>query len=405
MSKNILIIGDNEGIVTGLISKPVLLRENDHILSCQYKDVNNILTKYNNNVIILCNESDNKQSIKYIENLKKNFPENEIILYSENADSEYILEAFDKGIYDYISPNSEKQEITIKILNCFKYMELKELNNQKELLLENSGIISIKTGLYQFKYIKDVLDELIQQPQTRNGIFVILKLDDEIKTKVSMNRLNILTKKATRKTDIISASADKIYIILQNTTLHGAKTVIEKLQDLMGKEFKLHAGFSKIDFDDYETIIKNATDSLKSAINNDELCSCLTDKYEVEQDWLEAEHTNIKKTKQFKLFNNAFHAKLKDVIEPCFYRCQKNLESKKLYKINQYCNKIECVFSIKKDDIHSELVIHYDGYTKLNIEIIHYGLDRAENTQYKIPVNKLTDKELTKLLKKLKQEF
>ena len=66
---------------------------------------------------------------------------------------------------------------------------------------------------------------------------------------------------------------------------------------------------------------------------------------------------------------------------------------------------MECVFSLKSEKIHSELTIRYNGYTKFKIEISHSGLDSSENSKFDIELNKLTDKELTKILKQLRQEY
>ena len=407
MSNNILLSGDNEITIQNLRKKLVLLRACDKINICACTDVIYYLDNNYYDILVLCaKEDDSHQTLKIIDNIKKHYPKTEIILYSEKLEAEYMLDAYDKGIYDFITPDSENYEITMKLINCMRMKTLKNNNDRMKLLLENIGAISTKNGLFQFKYIKEIFNELTENPKIKNGIFVILNLDENVKTKVSTNRLNLLIKKTLRLSDIAATGSGKVYLILENTDLNGAKSVIEKIQDNMGAEFKLHAGVSKIESDDFETINKNASDSLQAAIRNDDLFVCLTEQLNYQNEWLADEDTSIKPSKQYKLFSMAFANKLKHVIEPCFYRFAKTCETKDPdLTINHYCNKIESVFSIKKDNAHSELVIRYDGYTKFIVEIIHKGLDTDENTKVSIPINKITDKDLQKLLKKLKQEF
>jgi hypothetical protein len=53
----------------------------------------------------------------------------------------------------------------------------------------------------------------------------------------------------------------------------------------------------------------------------------------------------------------------------------------------------------------SELVIRYNGYAKFYIEINHSGLDTVENFDTEIPLSSMTEKYLTMLLKRLKEEY
>ena len=102
----------------------------------------------------------------------------------------------------------------------------------------------------------------------------------------------------------------------------------------------------------------------------------------------------------------AFTKKLKEVITPVFFRFQKECETKLTNtNVSQYANSIECVFSLKNENIHSELILRYNGFAKIKIEIVHSGLDSAENSKVEMPLSKLTEKELLKLLKQLKDEY
>ena len=114
----------------------------------------------------------------------------------------------------------------------------------------------------------------------------------------------------------------------------------------------------------------------------------------------------LNRKKDFKIFKNAFEKKLNNVITPVFFRTQKEFEVKLTNtQVSQYSNNVESVFSLKNDVLHSELIIRFNGFTKFKLEIIHSGLDSAENTKIEIPLKQLTEKELNKYLKQLKTEY
>lgn len=262
-----------------------------------------------------------------------------------------------------------------------------------------------KTGLYKYNHLKEIFIDISEDLRIQNGVFAILTLDEKTKTRISTNRLAGAIKNCVRGDDIIaSARGGKFYMILPNIDLDGTKAVIKKIQDKMGEDLKIRSGMNRIGIQSFETLDKNAQDSLLSAIQNEEMCVSLTDRLESADSWLEEE--NKQNDKNFKLFKMAFTNKMKNIITPVFFRFQKECETKLVNThVSQYANNVESVFSLKNDDIHSELTLRYNGFAKFKIEITHSGLDSAENTKIEIPLSKLTDKELTKMLKQLKDEY
>ena len=294
----------------------------------------------------------------------------------------------------------------IKAVNCFKFRMQKDENIRNQKFLQQIGVIDTKTDLYHQKYLKDVFIDLANDLKIKYGTFTILTLDESTKTKVSTNRLARTLKSNLRNDDIIAiARGGKFYIILPNIDLLGTKNVLQKIQDKMGENYKLRAGISKIGIQSFDTLEKNSNDGLISAVQNDVLAVCLEDNIDAQNSWLdddESEH----KAKKYKLFKNAFVNKMDNVITPIFYRYQKTFETNLTNtEVSQYANNIECVFSLKNEKIHSELVLRYNGFAKFKIEINHSGLDSAENTKMEIALNKLTDKFLISLLKQLKDEY
>lgn len=405
-NNNILLISEDENATELILNKLVLLRDNDKITKCNCKETKKALQNSLYCVVLLYADIKEQELIfKTIKTIKETKPDSEIILIPNDINTELILKAYDAGIYDYVPIDAESFDFVIKTINCYKLRTLKNIEQRNEKFLYQQGVIDEKTNLYKCNYLKDIFIDIADDLRIQNGIFSILTLNDKNKTKISTNRLAGIIKTTVRGDDIIAtARGGKFYLILPNIDLEGTKKLIQKIQDKMGEEFKIHAGMSKIGIQSFETLDKITQDSLKSAIQNDEMTVSLSEVTGMQNGWLEDE--DQPRHKDFKLFKVAFTNKMKNVIEPIFFRFQKECETKLTNtQVSQYANNIESVFSLKNETLHSELVIRFNGYAKFKIEINHSGLDSAENTKLEIPLSKLTDKELTKLLKQLKQEY
>lgn len=405
-NNNILLISEDENATELILNKLVLLRDNDKITKCNCKETKKALQNSLYCVVLLYADIKEQELIfKTIKTIKETKPDSEIILIPNDINTELILKAYDAGIYDYIPIDAESFDFVIKTINCYKLRTLKNIEQRNEKFLYQQGVIDEKTNLYKCNYLKDIFIDIADDLRIQNGIFSILTLNDKNKTKISTNRLAGIIKTTVRGDDIIAtARGGKFYLILPNIDLEGTKKLIQKIQDKMGEEFKIHAGMSKIGIQSFETLDKITQDSLKSAIQNDEMTVSLSEVTGMQNGWLEDE--DQPRHKDFKLFKVAFTNKMKNVIEPIFFRFQKECETKLTNtQVSQYANNIESVFSLKNETLHSELVIRFNGYAKFKIEINHSGLDSAENTKLEIPLSQLTDKELTKLLKQLKQEY
>ena len=404
-NSNILLISEEDDVTELILKKLVLLRDNDKIKTSGYKEAKKILQNSLCYVVLLyISENEQEQVIKLINSIKETKTDVEIILIVKDINPELILKAYDAGIYDYLTIDSENFDFAIKTINCFKLQALKNVEQRNEKFLYQQGVIDEKTGLYKYNYLKEIFIDIADDLRIQNGIISILTLDEKNKTKISTNRLAGIIKNSIRKEDIIAtARGGKFYLILPNIDFDGTKNLIQKIQDKIGDNFKIRAGISKIGIQSFEALDKITQDSLKSAIQNDEITASLSASLELVNGWLDEEQAPHK---DFKLFKVAFTNKMKNIIEPIFFRFQKECETKLTNtQVSQYSNNIESVFSLKNDILHSELILRFNGYAKFKIEITHSGLDSAENSKFEIPLSTLTEKELTKLLKQLKQEY
>ena len=405
-NNNILLITDDEQVAKAIPAKLSLLRLNDKITVCNSSEFKkNIDNSLYQTIILHEIQNSNDTTLRMINTVKELKKDTEIILLVNELNSEFILKAYDCGICDYLTCDADGYELLIKTVNCFKLRTLKTIARRNEKFLYRLGVLDEKTNLYKYNQLKEFFDDISDDLRIQNGVLAIVTLDENIKTKISTNRLAITIKNNLRGEDIIaSARGGKFYLILANIDTDGTKSVIAKIQDKMGKDFKIYAGLSKIGIRSFETVEKDALDSLTSAVQNDVMCACLSDEPAGINSWLDDDIPSV--SKDFKLFKIAFTNKMKNVITPAFYRFEKECETKLVNTfVSQYTNNVESVFSLKNENLHSELVLRFNGYAKFKIEINHSGLNSAENTKMEIPLSHLTDKELNKLLNRLRTEY
>ena len=397
---DILLISDDNKLIQKKKKKVSLLRNKDKINTCSFREFREILTKSNYKIILLQDRGEIRQ--KDIKFIKDSCQTSEIILLTQKSSSN-IFESYDLGIYDFITPDEENISMMIKIINCLKKIDCDDTLKNYKNLLYNTGIINAQ-GYAKIKYLKENFQNIIEDKKALNGVLCLITLAPEVKTKVSINRLSNTISKAVRSNDLIYNDKNGLYyIILKDTNIEGAKLFIEKLQQEMNEEYSLRAGIIKMGIYNFEEIDNLAKNSLQAAISKNNLLCDLSDiSYNENGDWLNNEYEN----KKYKLFLNSYKNKLKNIIEPIFYRYTKEFQNKiKDAKIQQYVNIAESVFCINSNEKQSELIIHFDGFTKLRIQITHKGMDSSENTNKEFQLNKFSEKELTKLLKQLKNEF
>mgnify|MGYP006916029875 CR=1 FL=1 len=403
MYSNILLVNQDSDTLKSIKEQLNLYRSSDSLLSVSINDLKKLSSSTNIDLILFSDSGcEHDEIVKSVDLLKRNFINAKIIILLSDFESGYSQDYFSCGVYDIVNPDCDLLSLKIKLRNALMYVALRQELAITRCFLETTSALNPKNGLYGLKNLKECFYSLAELPHVKNGVYAVITIDESVRTKVSINRLSQILQKTLRKTDIIAYSNNKFHIIFGNTTPNYAKIITEKLNSQMGNEFKLHAGVCSVGHNDYETVEKNASDSLKSAINNDLLCVSLTDDLSEDVNWVSGDINS----KQFKIFKNAYVKKLKNIIEPLFFRFEKEcMSGLKNTIVNQYANEMESVFSLKSNNLHSELVIHYNGFTKLDVKISHSGLETPENTECEYYLNRFNGKSLQKLLKQLKQEY
>lgn len=398
MINKILLICDDIDLIRNFKDK---MSSFNNIFVVNYSEINNIISKRDYDVVVIYKKD--SSAIKIITEIKKLKPECEIILYTSSPTPTGITNAYKSGIFDYITPEDESFSLNIKISNCFKKVALQEKLKIYKMLLSEYGITKIPGDVIKAKYLKEIFPSLLEDEKIRRGTICLLTLEDGSKTKKLIKNLYEVIVQIVQPSDLVfEASGGMFYVILKDAEESDAQRFLNEIQNNLPNECRIRAGIRRLEIENFDVIDKDLSDSLQAAKNYNKIYYNLSDNGMESDAWL----GNAKEQKHYKLFLSSYRHKLLNIIEPAFFNYQKSLKSKiKKSQIIQYANDKECVFSIKSQDKSSELKICYNGYTKLNVQIIHKGLGSAENTKKEISLKDFNKKDLNALLKQLKEEY
>ncbi len=409
-NENNLIFITNDNNITGMLKpKLVLLREVDDISTTNYSEAfEKIIEVFPETILIYCSE-EKKECLELIRKIRSQEKTRNIsiLLIIDKYNQDFILNAYDENITDYLLITADDAEILIRTIWCLKKNAIMTKFTKQHGLLKDLEIINKETGFYTENFCQKIFEnEFKNLKETKTGaILMLVSPSEESKTKLDSLQFAKAIKTSTRNSDVIvHCDINKFYILLEETQLKGAFCVWDKIKRAVGDQYTLNAGVSNVDdksFDDLKHELINALNEAKST--NQELIIVSEEEKDSSGDWLEKINTT---QKNFKLFKQAFSKKLDNVITPVFFQMQK-LYEEKLFKtvVEQYSNATLSSFVLKKLDKVSELKITYPGFSKINIDIVHEGLDSPENRRICLDLTELDESRLTQIIEDFIQEF
>lgn len=410
IESNIILITNKNSVVQVLTPKLVLLREIDNILPAGYSGaveaIKNTLPEV---VLLYCADEEREECLKLIKQIKEaeEIKETSILLIIEKYNQDFILSAFDENIADFFTMEADDAEILMRTIWSIKKSLLTNKLNKQNSLLEDLAVIDKNTGFYNSKYCEKIFENEFKNLRKHNfdGILMLVSASEESKTKLSPLHLAKAIKNSTRESDVIVHSdANRFYVMLSETHLKGALCVWDKIKKNIGENYTLNAGISIVaekPFEQIKTELLNAL--VESSSTKRDLVIVTEEEKPESEDWLDKMNSA---QKNFKLFKQAFGKKLEKVITPVFFQVQKLYEDKLFeIEIEQYSNAALSAFILKKSDKLSELKITYPGFSKINIDVIHQGLDSPENRRISLDLTELDEARLTQILEEFIQEF
>lgn len=406
---NIILITNDNNVSETLKPKLVLLREVDDILTTNYAEaVEKVSSSLPEVVLLYCNK-EKEECLKLIKKIRSDekIKNISILLILEKYDQDFLLSAYDETITDYLTIDADDAEILIRTIWCLKEYSNKITLVKHNNLLENLDIVNKDTSFYTEKYSEKIFENEFANlvEYKTDGILMLVSPSEESKTKLNQLQLAKAIKASTRTSDVIvHTTLNRFYVLLVGTQLKGAFTVWEKIKRAVGNQYILNAGISPVEEKGFEQLKKELLNSLVEAKSlNQDLVIVSNEQKSSSAEWLDKMNSS---QKNFKLFKQAFNKKLEKVITPVFFQLQKLYEEKLFQtQIEQYSNSTLSAFILKGSDKMSELKITYPGFSKINIDIIHEGLDSPENKRIGLDLTELDETRLTQILEDFIQEF
>jgi len=406
---NIILVTNDNNVTQILKPKLVLLREIDTILTTTYSDAVKALRENVPDTILLYCAEEQEECLNLIKTLKTDelTKNTTILLIVKDYDQDFMLSAYDENITDYLTLKADDAEILMRTIWGLRKNTLVNTVRKQRNLLEQLNIINKETGFYSNNFCEKVFENefKILKDNDAEGILMIVSPSEEGKTKINPTLLADAIRNYTRNSDVIvHGPLNKFYILLPKTHLQGAFCVWDKIKKAAGDDNSIICGVTNVEdktFAELKDDLLNALIEAESTKND----LVIVDNSEENSsgDWLDKINST---QKNFKLFKQAFNKKLDKVITPVFFQIQK-LYEEKLFKtqIEQSSNSTVSSFLLKKLGSESELKITYPGFSKINIDIIHQGLDSPENKRISLDLTELDETRLTKILEDFIQEF
>ena len=401
---SILLISDDVNLSKVIESKLLFLRANDSIVVSEYKDAISNL-KYSSADIVLLHENISQQATLDLIKKVREFGNICIILLVNNYDKDMILASYDAGIDDFTFATAEDFELVIRTVNNIKHnsIKLQAMRNQK--LLEQLNVIDELTGLYNYNYSKQVIENYIDDNLLDDGIFLAIAPSENSKVKFSIEKMAQAILSSIRVDDTATLGRGaKFYILLPKTSVNGAIVVLNKIKENYGDNFEICAGISSISHKSFDEMEHDVLQALSDAIaTNAEYVLAEEKETDTLDDWLV---TEADEPKNYKIFRQIFNKKMEKVIAPVFFRLQKAWEEKLFdTQIEQFTDNEQCVFHLKNKKQDSILRIVYPGFAKIVIYISHEGLDSPENKEIQLSLTKISQKELITIVEDFIKDF
>ncbi len=405
---NIILITNNEEVIKILKPKLILLREVDNLSTSNYSDAVENIKRDMPDTIIIHGGEEKQECIDLIKLIKNDIATRHIsiLLVAEEYDRDFMLNAYDENIIDFVTVKSDAAEILMRTIWCLENNVLRNSFRKQYNLLKKLDVVNRETGFYTTEFCEKVFENEIQFNEKNRISAIIMEISPKEEEKLKINSRNLANaiQESVRVSDIIAHSVqNKFYILLTKTHLQGAQRVFNKIKENFGQDL-LIASATNIFHKNFAIIKNELLNGLIEAQNSKQDFIFVESEPEENQgDWMEKMTST---QKNFKLFKQAFNKKLEKVITPVFFQTQKLYEDK-LYKtqIEQDSNSASSYFLLKKGSDESELKITYPGFSKINIDIIHNGLDTPENKRITLDISELDESRLTQILEEFIEEF
>ncbi len=238
-NNTIAIISNTDYAVEQVKSMLVLLRDVDKVECYNYDEAETIINNTSPCAVILYAENNDISCLNLLKRIRTNQKTRHIpvILYPEYENTDFIIEAFDNGITDIITPPLKDYDLVIRVIWAIQRSENFDTNVIKDNFLRKIGIIDDKTGFYKENYSLEYLETLISRTQEnkQKACIMLIHSHPPIKSENEKSVLINAMKNSVRINDAIVIKDEKsYYIYLSKCGINGVRSVYERISSGLG---------------------------------------------------------------------------------------------------------------------------------------------------------------------------
>lgn len=354
MQGKIILISDDSDFFEFIIPK-LKLRNSDELFRFSFNDLPDKIHMLNSALLFINSENNQSQTLELLD-IVKDIP---TVVFGYNNDEQFKIEAYKKGMYEYITLSTSEEELEAKMLPALRLIATAQKNNLYRNLLVNNNIITKNNEV--FLDFVNILDQELENIKNNASAAVLaaISADEQSKYTIQSNLLETIILNNIRKNDILmNYSYNKYFLLLNNTNVDKAKKLWDKISVQLPKG--IYAGIVEIGTKNRQQVVNEALNSLHRIMTGS------------------VGSTDISKIysgNNFKFFRQEFNKKIEQVISPIFYQIQQ-IYNNKLYgmKIEQGVGEGYGVLYIISEKNKGSFKITSPGFASINIDITYENL-------------------------------
>ena len=227
---SILLISDDKNFAEVLKSKLIFLRKDDAIITSNFDEAEQNLKLSLANIVLVHENTSKTETSELIKFLRQN-KDICIILLANAYNEEFILTCYDIGIDDFAMSNAEAFELVIRVVNNIKHNSIKLQALQNSKILEQLHVTDETTGIYNYNYAQQVIENAIDNNLYKDGIFMVISPSESTKLSFSLEKMSNAISKSVRVNDVVTfGRGARFYIFLPKSDINGALVVLNKIK-------------------------------------------------------------------------------------------------------------------------------------------------------------------------------
>lgn len=324
-SNNVIgIVSNSEYLLQDIKNMLVLLRDVDRIECYDYFDSEDKIKEHKPNVIIIHASDNDKNALKLVKRIRETEETSKIpiIFYPDLSSTDYIVEAFDSGVSDILSPPLKDYELIMRVIWAIQKNELVFMDKVKNKFFSKLGITEENTGLCKEEFSKKFLETIINEAKenNQNSCLLLIKTKPAIDIEEDKDAFIQAMKKAIRFNDIICPkNDDSYYIFLSKSKLNGIYSVYERLLSRLTPITAISACALEVNDEIFEDIVNVLDFTMSKAPKNGEISVVK------EQDFLDMYGDQEDRLEITKIFEDE-----KEELPVTYEEASKNIEDKQV---------------------------------------------------------------------------